>query len=130
MQAQLLKERLRIPSGLGAASAAPGANLTHRLWLASGVYELHRCREWFARAKDAPQASRSQHTRCFHMNIEGFIDEVIKLGSQSGLSALNPIQRKVFLISEAEVSCDINGIDSFIDRYESSILLEAAEASS
>jgi hypothetical protein len=62
------------------------------------------------------------------MNSKRFIDEAIKLGSQSGLSALNPLQRKVFLISEAEVSCDINGIDSFINSYEPSILLEAAEA--
>jgi hypothetical protein len=62
------------------------------------------------------------------MDIKGFIDEALKLGSQSGLSALNPIQRKVFLISEAEVSCDMDGIDSLIDRYGASMLLEAAEA--
>ena len=31
MQAQLQEKWLRIPSDLGAASAAPGANLTHRL---------------------------------------------------------------------------------------------------
>jgi hypothetical protein len=45
---------------------APGANLTHRLEvMASGAYELHRCREWFARAQNAPQATLSQHTRRF-----------------------------------------------------------------
>ncbi len=32
MQAQLFGQWLRIPSDLDAASAAPGANLTHRLW--------------------------------------------------------------------------------------------------
>jgi hypothetical protein len=62
------------------------------------------------------------------MDSTQFIDEAIKIGEQFGLKALSPLQRKVFLISEAEVCCDKDGIDSFIDSYEPSILLEAAEA--
>src|SRR5215210_5115055 len=66
--------------------------------------------------------------RCLPMEYERFIDEAIKLGMQSGLDSLSPLQRKVFLISEAEVTCDMDGIDSFIGGHESGILLEAAEA--
>ena len=62
------------------------------------------------------------------MDAKRFIDEAITLGSQSGLSGLDPLQRKVFLISEAEVCCDMDGFDSFINSYEPAMLLEAAEA--
>jgi hypothetical protein len=62
------------------------------------------------------------------MEYERFIDEAIKLGMQSGLDVLSPLQRRIFLISEAEVSCDMDGIDSFVDSHEPAVLLEASEA--
>lgn len=42
--------------------------------------------------------------------------------------ALEPNQRLVFLISEAEVLCDMEGIDSFLDRYAAEWLGESADA--
>jgi hypothetical protein len=54
--------------------------------------------------------------RVLPMDSKRFIDEAITLGSQSGLSSLDPLQRKVFLISEAEVCCDMHGFDSFIKQ--------------
>ena len=62
------------------------------------------------------------------MEYEWLIDEAIKRGMQSGLDALSPLQRAVFLISEAEVYCDMDGIDSFVGRYEPAVLLEASAA--
>jgi hypothetical protein len=66
--------------------------------------------------------------RCLPMEYERFIDEAVKLGMRSGLAALSPLQRQVFLISEAEISCDMDGIDSFVGSHEPAILLEASEA--
>src|SRR5215213_11547999 len=42
MQALLRWERLRIASGLDVTSGVSGADLTHRLMMASGCYQLHR----------------------------------------------------------------------------------------
>jgi hypothetical protein len=46
-----------------------------------------------------------------------FIDTAIEVGSRDGIAALDADQRLVYLISEAEVLCDIDGIDNFLDLY-------------
>jgi hypothetical protein len=45
------------------------------------------------------------------------IESILKRGTEGGVEALAPLERKVWLISEAEVLCDMEGIDSFLDRY-------------
>lgn len=60
------------------------------------------------------------------MASEDTIDSILKRGAACGLDSLAPVERKVFLISEAEVLCDMEGIDSFLDRYADSVL-EAAD---
>src|SRR5512147_10279 len=59
---------------------------------------------------------------------EAFISEAIERGSAEGLSASTGPARTVFLISEAEVLCDMEGIDSFVDRYGPSGVAELAVA--
>lgn len=51
------------------------------------------------------------------MSPDEFINHAIDLGSRNGIASLDPDQRMVFLISEAEVDCDMNGIGTFLDRY-------------
>ena len=46
-----------------------------------------------------------------------FVDTAIEVGSRDGIGALDADQRLVYLISEAEVLCDINGIVNFLDLY-------------
>ena len=62
------------------------------------------------------------------MNAEEYIDIAIRRGERLGLNSLAPLERKVFLISEAEVLCDMEGIDSLINRYGINELEECAEA--
>lgn len=62
------------------------------------------------------------------MSPDEFISEAIDLGSRNGVTSLDPEQRMVFLISEAEVDCDINGIDTFLSRYSPTWLPETAAA--
>jgi hypothetical protein len=61
------------------------------------------------------------------MPADEIIDSALKRGAKEGLAALSAVERKVWLISEAEVRCDIDGIDSFLDHY-AAVLPEAAEA--
>ena len=61
------------------------------------------------------------------MPADEIIESALKRGAEEGLGALTTVERKVWLISEAEVHCDINGIDTFLDQYAAS-LQEAAEA--
>jgi hypothetical protein len=51
------------------------------------------------------------------MNPAELIDAAIERGQSFGIDALTDLERMVFLISEAEVYCANDGIDSFIDRY-------------
>ena len=59
---------------------------------------------------------------------DAFITEAIARGSAEGLAALSGPARMVFLIAEAEVICDMEGIDSFVDRYGGSGVAELASA--
>jgi len=62
------------------------------------------------------------------MTPEEFIKTTIHQGDSSGLATLDPDQRFVFLISEAEAWCDMDGIDTLLDRYSPAELAECASA--
>jgi hypothetical protein len=51
------------------------------------------------------------------MDTDEFISTAIDTGSDKGIEALDVNQRLVYLVSEAEVYCDKDGIPSFLDRY-------------
>jgi hypothetical protein len=51
------------------------------------------------------------------MNVDEFIEVATKHGVETGAAALGPLERAVFRLSELEVSCDVDGIDSFLDHY-------------
>jgi hypothetical protein len=62
------------------------------------------------------------------MDTDAFISNAIALGSRHGIDSLTSNQRVVFLVSEAEVFCDMEGIDTFLDRYEPEWIAETASA--
>ena len=51
------------------------------------------------------------------MDSDSFIIDAIDRGQRDGVASLDPIQQVVFLIAEAEADCDMNGIDTFLNRY-------------
>ncbi len=51
------------------------------------------------------------------MTADEFIERALKRGTSMGLSALGPVDQVVFAISEAEITCMIDGIDNLIERY-------------
>lgn len=59
---------------------------------------------------------------------DAFINTAIDAGAGDGIEALDHDQRLVYLISEAEVYCDMNGIPSFLDRYFPQWMEETAAA--
>jgi hypothetical protein len=60
------------------------------------------------------------------MDVEGFIQAAIEKGQQAEASTLDPLQRTIYLLSELEVLCDMEGIDSFLDHYGASELRAVA----
>lgn len=62
------------------------------------------------------------------MTADEFINTAIGKGQSGGLPSLDRDERFVFLISEAEAACDINGIDTLLDSYPSAELAECASA--
>jgi hypothetical protein len=62
------------------------------------------------------------------MTPEAFIDEAIAAGERLGVAGLDLDQRLVYLIAEAECLSDMEGIDSFLDKYAPAWLAEAAVA--
>jgi len=62
------------------------------------------------------------------MNAEQIINRAINRGQTEGLSSLSSAERVVFLISEAEVHCDMDGIDSLLDQYPRETLADCARA--
>lgn len=62
------------------------------------------------------------------MTADEFIQDAIDRGSRDGASPLGPLARAVFLISEAEVECDMGGIDGFVERRDAGMLRETAAA--
>jgi hypothetical protein len=66
-------------------------------------------------------------------DADAFIETAIEAGSRTAeggreIGALDADQRLVYLISEAEVLCDMDGIPAFIDRYYPQWMEEAAAA--
>jgi hypothetical protein len=59
---------------------------------------------------------------------DAFINTAIEVGFRDGVGALDADQRLVFLISEAEVLCDMEGIDAFFDQYFPQWMGETAAA--
>ncbi len=51
------------------------------------------------------------------MNSESIINRAIAHGEGEGLMALAPIEQVVFANAEAEVYCDMEGVDSLLERY-------------
>jgi hypothetical protein len=62
------------------------------------------------------------------MSPDAFIEDAIAAGHQNGIANLDPDQRLVYLISEAEILCDMEGIDSFLVKYSPAWLPECASA--
>jgi hypothetical protein len=62
------------------------------------------------------------------MNPDAFIGTAIEVASRNGIGALDANQRLVYLISEAEVLCDMEGIDAFLGRYFPKWMEEASAA--
>jgi hypothetical protein len=62
------------------------------------------------------------------LDADDFITTAIRRGVGNGVAALDPDQRLVFLISEAEVDCDMNGIPAFLDHYRPLWMAETADA--
>lgn len=67
-------------------------------------------------------------TRLSDVDPDEFIRGAIEAGARDGVEALDPDQRLVFLISEAEMMCDGDGIDSFLDRYRPLWMAETTTA--
>ncbi len=62
------------------------------------------------------------------MTPDAFIEEAIATGERLGFAALDPDQRLVYLIAEAECLSDMEGIDSFLHKYAPDWLPEVAAA--
>jgi hypothetical protein len=62
------------------------------------------------------------------VTADEFINVAIDKGQSGGLASLGPDERLVYLVSEAEVYCDKDGVDSLLDRYSSAELHECASA--
>jgi hypothetical protein len=59
---------------------------------------------------------------------DAFTNAAIEAGVRDGVEALDANERLVFLISEAEVLCDMEGIDSFLNRYRLRWMTETVSA--
>ena len=62
------------------------------------------------------------------MTTDEFISASIDRGVTEGVRALSDKERVVFLVSEAEVLCDTEGIDSLVDDIESKKIFGVSEA--
>ena len=62
------------------------------------------------------------------MTADEFINAAIEKGQSNGLASLGLDQRLVYLVSEAEAYCDMEGIDSLLDRYSSGELQECVSS--
>ncbi len=51
------------------------------------------------------------------MSPDYLIEKAIDRGTQEGLYSLDSVDQAIFAVSEAEVSCDVDGIDSLVHRY-------------
>ncbi|WP_104092511.1 hypothetical protein [Arthrobacter sp. GMC3] len=51
------------------------------------------------------------------MDVADLLSQVINKDTAGGIEALDPTERMVFLISEAEILADMSGVDEFLERY-------------
>jgi hypothetical protein len=79
-------------------------------------------------ATDALARGGMYMTELSDVDPDVFIRGAIEAGARAGVEALDPDQRLVFLISEVEVLCDMEGIDTFLDRYRPRWMAETATA--
>lgn len=62
------------------------------------------------------------------MTADQFITRAIEQGETKGLSALTATQHTIFLIAEAEVYCDMEGIDGLLTHYNQAVIVGLAQA--
>jgi len=62
------------------------------------------------------------------MKIDKYIEEAVTVGDKNGIESLSELQKNIYIIAEAEISCDMDGIDSFIEKYNKKGVLEASVA--
>ena len=62
------------------------------------------------------------------VDVDAFVRSALDRGRAEGWSALTDVQRVPFLIAEAELDCDLGGIDDFLDRYRKPAVRATAEA--
>lgn len=62
------------------------------------------------------------------MGLDEFIEAAISEGNRNGVGALSFEKRAVFLISEAEILCDMEGIDTFLHHYAPAWIKETVTA--
>lgn len=51
------------------------------------------------------------------MQKPGLVDRILERGAEGGLESLRGKERLVWLLSECEVICDLEGMDSFLAHY-------------
>ena len=51
------------------------------------------------------------------MNAESIINQAIARGEEEGMMALAPVEQVVFAVAEAEVYCDMEGVDALLEKY-------------
>lgn len=61
------------------------------------------------------------------MDFDTTINKIIDKGESFGLDGMIAYERIIYLISEAEVYCDMEGIDSFVDHYKEDGIKELIE---
>jgi hypothetical protein len=62
------------------------------------------------------------------MSVDEYIVAAIETGARQDLVSMEPTARLICLISEAEILSDMQGIDSFLDRYAPEWLPETTSA--
>ncbi|HYE19618.1 MAG TPA: hypothetical protein VEA69_14295 [Tepidisphaeraceae bacterium] len=62
------------------------------------------------------------------MTADEFINAAIDKGQSGGAASLDPDERLVYLIAEAEASCDMDGIDTLLNGYGRADLDDCAAA--
>jgi len=56
------------------------------------------------------------------------IDNAVSAGDKDGIESLSKLQSMIYIIAETEIWCDMDGIDTFIDKYGKDGPLKAADA--
>ena len=62
------------------------------------------------------------------MNAESIINQAIARGEEEGMMALAPVEQVVFAVAEAEVYCDMEGVDALLEKYGGDSVMMFAHA--